>query len=432
MRIRECERYYPQNSLFIEFNKNGLCTLKENVSFSRLVPGYELSGEIRANGFAYDYSDCVNDAHRYIKRKMTDALGRYSAWGNPDDYYDYLMYQEEFKNYRKNEKNASGLNVSPEMIKYCHDNNIDLIKGIFDGSITYSMFRGLDRQRLYECAVKEKDWEKINKFKKNYDDSTKRTAKRIRQIAFNNPWNMFVTFTASSEKVDRYDFEKTSTLLREQLAYLVKKCKRKNIEVKYLVIPEMHKDGAYHFHGMLYVDDIDRFFQYECDTILVNGKENKNIKLFTKKVGFNDVQIIRNEMRATKYITKYISKSIEDANSIRNLFIGAKLLYASYGLKGSTENCVCELENDKHNNYVIDEDTGEIQYINSYNTFIDICSTDFIDIMLERYSADTVQKVLNAINNQLERSYFNEKVQKIWSNGFDTNVGSDNCVAALS
>lgn len=219
--------------------------------------------------------------------------------------------------------------------------------------------------------------------------------------------------------------------MREQLAYLVKKCKRKNLELKYLVIPEIHKDGAYHFHGMLYTDDIDKFFQYECDTIIVNGKEKKNIKLFTKKVGFNDVQVIRDEKRATKYITKYISKCIDDANSIRNLFIGAKLLYASYGLFGSQESCVCELESDKHNNYVIDDATGEIKYINSYNTFIDICSTDFIDIMLERYSADTVNKVLNAINIQLERSYFCENVQKIWQNGFDTNVGGDNCFDAL-
>lgn len=432
MYIRECERYYPQNSLFVEFNKNGLCTLKENVSFSRLVPGYELSAEMRSNGFVYDYGDCLNGEHRQIKKKMRNALGRYSSWGNPEDYYDYLMYKEEFEAYRKSSENNTELNISPEMIKYCHERKIDLIKGIFDGSITYSMFRGLDRQHSYENAIKEKDFDKINKFKKNYDDSTNRTAKRIRQIAFNNPWNMFVTFTASADKVDRYDFEKTSTLLREQLAYLVKKCKRKNIELKYLVIPEMHKDGAYHFHGMLYADNIEKFFQCECDTISVNGKEKNNIKLFTRKVGFNDVQIIRNELKATKYITKYISKCVEDANSIRNLFIGAKLLYASYGLNGSTENCVCELENDKHDNIVLDETTGEFTYVNSFNTFIDISSADFVDIMLERYSAETVNKVLKAINNQLERSYFNENVQKIWENGFVCNVVSGDCVNALT
>ena len=101
-------------------------------------------------------------------------------------------------------------------------------------------------------------------------------------ICTNTDLCYFVTYTLSPDKVpSRYDEKKIYELIRNWLANNVK-----NHGLKYILIAEHHKDGAWHFHGFV----------------------NKEIPW---KLGFSFVRKLnrtRDLNASIRYITKYIAK----------------------------------------------------------------------------------------------------------------------------
>lgn len=78
-------------------------------------------------------------------------------------------------------------------------------------------------------------------------DRAKRRAKsRIKDLVLCNPFKYFVTFTLDKSKVDRYDVAAITKKLNTWLDNCVR---RKGLI--YVLVPELHKDGAVHFHGFI-------------------------------------------------------------------------------------------------------------------------------------------------------------------------------------
>lgn len=75
--------------------------------------------------------------------------------------------------------------------------------------------------------------------------SVRRARKAVKDLARSNDWAYFVTLTLDPEKVDRYSFEAVWKHLRHWLGNNVR---RKGLT--YVLVPEHHKDGALHFHGL--------------------------------------------------------------------------------------------------------------------------------------------------------------------------------------
>lgn len=135
--------------------------------------------------------------------------------------------------------------------------------------------------------------------------SYKRCRNTIYKLACNNkPWDYFVTFTFNSEKVDRYKFSEVSKKLSKWIDNIKQKYGCKNIG--YIVVPELHKDGAWHFHGLF----------KNCDgmNFVDSGKKDKagrtiyNISKY--KFGFTTATKLTDVDKATSYILKYISKDL--------------------------------------------------------------------------------------------------------------------------
>lgn len=76
--------------------------------------------------------------------------------------------------------------------------------------------------------------------------AVRRARSRVRDIALCNPMSYFVTFTLDAAKIDRYD---VSHITRKLNAWLSNQVQRKGL--KYVLVPELHKDGAIHFHGFI-------------------------------------------------------------------------------------------------------------------------------------------------------------------------------------
>lgn len=75
--------------------------------------------------------------------------------------------------------------------------------------------------------------------------SVRRARKAVKDLARSNDWAYFVTLTLDPEKVNRYDPEEVLRHLRHWLGNNVR---RKGLA--YVLVPEHHKDGAIHFHGL--------------------------------------------------------------------------------------------------------------------------------------------------------------------------------------
>lgn len=132
------------------------------------------------------------------------------------------------------------------------------------------------------------------------DDSIKRAKDKIFDIAFVNSslWQYFVTLTLDKTKIDRYDKKVINKKLKDWLYNMVR-----NYNFNYLVIPEYHKDGAIHFHGLISGD---------CLRLSYVGFDKKGRELYNLdswRLGFSScVRLDDNRAAVSSYITKYVTK----------------------------------------------------------------------------------------------------------------------------
>lgn len=108
---------------------------------------------------------------------------------------------------------------------------------------------------LKQKFSREKGFELIEKFKKDISidkedykrQSLSRSKRFIREISLCNDFDFFVTLTVNKENCDRYDID----ICQEHLRHILKNYKKLHNDFKYILISEKHKDGAYHFHGLM-------------------------------------------------------------------------------------------------------------------------------------------------------------------------------------
>lgn len=98
--------------------------------------------------------------------------------------------------------------------------------------------------------------------------SIRRARARIRELCLANKFDMFCTLTLDAERIDRYD---VSVIVRKMGQWADNQVRRHGL--KYCLVPELHKDGAVHFHGFLRWPDGGGFV--DSGTIRLPGKKNK-------------------------------------------------------------------------------------------------------------------------------------------------------------
>ena len=192
--------------------------------------------------------------------------------------------------------------------------------------------------------VREKGFELDSYVQKNTVNADKlnnniiRARTTVRELGYCNPWDLFFTFTINQQFYDRYNLADFRKVLSQWIRDYNKK---HNLKIKYLLIPEQHKDGAWHFHGFLMGLPVSHLKQFQKGDIMgkhiadrvVAGDTVYNWQAYRGKFGFCSLEPIRNKERAVNYILKYITKDL--AQSVDSL--GAHLYYASKGLKRAEE-----------------------------------------------------------------------------------------------
>ena len=88
---------------------------------------------------------------------------------------------------------------------------------------------------------KEKSDHKLN-------SNISRAKARIFELGMCNSWEYFITCTLDQQKYDRSNLKKFQT----DIALFIRHQRAKHkSEIKYLFIPEKHKDGNWHIHGFI-------------------------------------------------------------------------------------------------------------------------------------------------------------------------------------
>lgn len=187
------------------------------------------------------------------------------------------------------------------------------------------------------CTMKIKilrKGQKANRMPKNSVNDRKlnnnliRAKSMIKEYALCNDFEYFVTLTLDKQKYNRYDLKK---YIKDLGQFIRDYRKKYSCDIQYILIPEMHKDSAWHLHGLIKgikQEHLKDFTLIPNAPLKLKNKGYYNFELYSKKFGFCSFGKIKSVEKIANYITKYISKDLG-----KNIEMGNKTYYCSRGLR---------------------------------------------------------------------------------------------------
>ena len=162
-----------------------------------------------------------------------------------------------------------------------------------------------DPERIFEMDQWEIDLEMENMVaqeQRSLRSSMGRTVNKVYYLSRSNDWEWFFTLTFNPEVVDSFDY----TACTEKLSNWFTVMRRSCPNMKYIVVPEQHKSGRWHFHGLF----------ADCDNLgfVDSGKKTKDgdtiYNVGKYRLGWSTATKVKDPRRVTKYIGKYITKDL--------------------------------------------------------------------------------------------------------------------------
>lgn len=164
--------------------------------------------------------------------------------------------------------------------------------------------------------------------------SLSRARRVVLELALCNDWRYFCTFTLDPSKFDRSSLQYFDVRFKQFLRDFRKKT---GISLPFLLVPEKHKDGSWHMHG-LFGADISPFLVSFSDVSfpvprkLIDGGF-LNWPAYQDKFGFCSFGVINDPVACGFYISKYVTKDM--AND--SLAVGLHLYSCSRGLNRASK-----------------------------------------------------------------------------------------------
>ena len=151
------------------------------------------------------------------------------------------------------------------------------------------------------------------------------TRQQILDLALNNQdkWEYFLTLTFSDSELGGYSHEKA---IRKLCNWLIVQ-RRNNPNMYYLIVPEFHKSGRLHFHGL--VGNVPKWQLEKARNkgrlIRVNGKQIYNLINYT--LGFSTISFIEDKQKVANYICKYVTKELIDLKNKKRYWYSRNISY---------------------------------------------------------------------------------------------------------
>lgn len=137
---------------------------------------------------------------------------------------------------------------------------------------------------------------------RSISSSMNRTVNAVYKISRANVWDWFVTLTFDPDKVDSFDYQASVSKLKNWIDRMRRDCS----DMGYVIVPEKHVSGRYHFHGLF----------RDCDGLgfVDSGHKGKDKEIIYNvgeyKLGWSTATMIKDQSRVVKYIAKYINKDL--------------------------------------------------------------------------------------------------------------------------
>lgn len=183
-----------------------------------------------------------------------------------------------------------------------------------------------DRPRADEPKPKHEKRESSEALAEDQERSMRRARAKVRRIALSNEFRWFVTLTLDQMMVDRYD---PAAVIRKLNQWCSNQVKRRGL--RYVLVPERHKDGALHFHG---------FFSDALEAVASGHTDKKGNMIYNLPgwtLGFTAaIEVYGDYPAAVAYVCKYIGKQ-GDKPAGRWYYSGGSLqqpeiIYADIGI----------------------------------------------------------------------------------------------------
>lgn len=171
---------------------------------------------------------------------------------------------------------------------------------------------GFEEERNY---IKVENTEKLSQ-------SISRARTMIFDYAISNEFDYFVTLTIDKKKMDRYNL---TEYIKKFGQFIRNNRKDKGSKIQYLLIPEKHKSGEWHMHGL--IKGINE------NELSINENGYLDWNEYKKRFGYISLSKVKNNIAVAKYITKYISKSLASDDTVTEK--EKKLYYVTRGLNKS-------------------------------------------------------------------------------------------------
>lgn len=160
--------------------------------------------------------------------------------------------------------------------------------------------------------------------------SLNRTKTLVRDLVLCNDFELFCTFTFDPKKVDGFSFGRCWSKMSTWLHHQKDNSREKGIDFKYLIIPEQHKSGRWHFHAL-----ISGYTGSLRDTRLQNANLRTIYNITTFRSGFTTCVKIDQKEGVSNYVTKYITKDFIKTFNQRRFFCSRNLVRPSKYLNSS-------------------------------------------------------------------------------------------------
>lgn len=273
-----------------------------------------------------------------------------------NEFDDKILYNTKVKRYRDGSYTLTYCNrrvfvnqeEKQEYIDFCESEkaeNVENSEQTGDDKVKeiVNKWRSFQRE-VSERKRREFKNELYQKRKEERTDNMKRAVDKIYDLAFQNEWNYFMTITIDPEQFNSKDVKEVYKRLRSWLTHQVE---RKGL--KYLLIPEQHKNGGIHAHALINdcfkLEHSGRYLYsgkaYKSDTLRNKGIDISLLKPVYNvpewKYGFSTaIPVDGSPARLACYITKYITKDCKK--------IFGKYYLSSRNLNRDTEISLCNSE----------------------------------------------------------------------------------------
>lgn len=199
---------------------------------------------------------------------------------------------------------------------------------------------------------------KREKGKKSEGEDRERSMRRaranLRRLALSNGFSYFVTLTLDGSKIDRWDGAAITKALSQWCDNMVRRH-----GLRYILVPERHQDGAFHFHGFFAGDGLEvvdsgtidmdgwkhprrpRSEAQRAEWLAAGGHIVYNLPQWT--LGFTTaIELYGTYSAAVGYICKYIGKQDAERPLGRWYYSGGALakpekVYAALDFRGLAE-----------------------------------------------------------------------------------------------